>query len=276
MRGDNPPHFCSPFDQFRYPLTEKDLRKAGKKPGMKPITIMLVVSVCIHAAVLTLLTLMPWLFPRKIHAPVYPVTLITQAAPKPRVTKPKVTVTKKPTRKPPKKAKPKPKKPKPRKKVVHKKKPARKDVISEKRIQKKMETAIEELRKKAEAEEKPEVKEQKEPEVKEEVAQVAPKPSRAVIDLRLRTYYNTIWQRIKEEWILPPSLLEESEDQETVIVIKVQRDGGIVESWFEKKSGSLAYDESAMRAIKKANPLPPFPQELDEDFLEIGVRFHPE
>lgn len=276
MCGDNPPHFCSPFDQFRYPLTEKDLRKAGKKPGMKPITIMLVVSVCIHAAVLTLLTLMPWLFPRKIHAPVYPVTLITQAAPKPRVTKPKVTVTKKPTRKPPKKAKPKPKKPKPRKKVVHKKKPARKDVISEKRIQKKMETAIEELRKKAEAEEKPEVKEQKEPEVKEEVAQVAPKPSRAVIDLRLRTYYNTIWQRIKEEWILPPSLLEESEDQETVIVIKVQRDGGIVESWFEKKSGSLAYDESAMRAIKKANPLPPFPQELDEDFLEIGVRFHPE
>ena len=238
---------------------------------MKPITIMLIVSACIHLAVLTFLTVLPWFFPRKIHAPAYPVMLITQAAPKPRATKPKVTVTKKPTRKPPKKAKPKP-----RKKVVHKKKPARKDVISEKRIQRKIESAIEELRKKAEAEEKPEVKEQKEPKVKEEVAQVAPKPSRAVIDLKLRTYYNTIWQRIKEEWILPPSLLEESEDLETVIVIKVQRDGGIVESWFEKKSGSLAYDESAMRAIKKANPLPPFPQELDEDFLEIGVRFHPE
>jgi TonB family protein len=236
---------------------------------MKPITIMLIVSVSIHAAVLTMLTLLPWFSPRKIHAPVYPVTLVTQAAPKPKAPQPKTKVTKKPARKPPqKKKKPKPKKPKPRKEVVHKKKPVKKDVISEKRIQKKMETVIEELRKKAEAEEKPEVK--------EEVAQITPKPSRAVIDLKLRTYYNTIWHRIKEEWILPPSLLEEGEELETVIVIKVHRDGGIVESWFEKKSGSLAYDESAMRAIKKANPLPPFPQELEDDFLEIGVRFHPE
>jgi TonB family protein len=94
--------------------------------------------------------------------------------------------------------------------------------------------------------------------------------------MRLRAYYDLIWRRIKEEWILPGSLLEESEDQETVIVIKVRRDGGILESWYEKKSGSSMYDESAMRAIKKSNPLPPFPQELDEDSLEIGVRFHPE
>ena len=34
--------------------------------------------------------------------------------------------------------------------------------------------------------------------------------------------------------------------------------------------------DSLLRAIQKANPLPPFPEELDEDFLEIGIRFHPE
>jgi hypothetical protein len=48
--------------------------------------------------------------------PIYPVTLITQAAPRPRVTKAKVTVPKKPTPKRPKKVKEKPvtvKKPKP-------------------------------------------------------------------------------------------------------------------------------------------------------------------
>jgi colicin import membrane protein len=236
---------------------------------MKPITIMIIISVCIHVAVLTLLTLLPWFSPRKIHAPVYPVTLITQAPPK--APQAKTEVTKKPAQKPPEKLKEKPvtvKKPEPKKKVPPKKKPARDDVISEKRIQTKMESAIEELRKKVEVEEKPKVT--------EEVAQPSPKPSRAAIDMKLRNYYNTVWHRIKEEWILPPSLLEESQDLETVIVIKVQRDGGIVERWFEKKSGSPMYDESAMRAIQKANPLPAFPEELDEDFLEIGIRFHPE
>jgi hypothetical protein len=236
---------------------------------MKPITIMIIISFCIHVAVFTLLTLLPWFSSRKIQVPLYAVTLITQAPPK--TPQAKTEVMKKPAQKPPKKPKEKPvtvKKPKPKKKVPPKKKPARDDVISEKRIQAKMESAIEELRKKTEPEEKPKVT--------EETAQPSPKPSRAAIDMRLRTYYNTIWQRIKEEWILPPGLFEESPDLETVIVIKVQRDGGIMERWFEKKSGIPMYDESAMRAIQKANPLPPFPEELDEDFLEIGIRFHPE
>jgi outer membrane biosynthesis protein TonB len=235
---------------------------------------MLILSVCIHAAALILLTLFPWFSSRKIHVPIYPVTLITQAAPRPRVTKAEATVRKKPVRKPPKKVKEKPvtvkkpkPKPKPKKKVPPKKKVAKKDVISEKRVQKKIESRIERLRKKLEAEEKPEVK--------EEVAQVASKPSRAVIDMRLRTYYNSIWQRIKEEWILPESLLEEVRTV-PIIVIKIRRDGTILESWFEEKSGSSIYDGYAMRAIKKANPLPPFPQELEEEVLEIGIRFHPE
>lgn len=237
---------------------------------MKPITIMLILSACIHLAVLSLLAFLPWFYVKKIYAPIYQVALITQTAPEPKVTKPKVRVTKKPSRKPPEKVKKKPvkaRKPKPKEKVALRKKPIRKDIISEKRVRQKMESRIEKLREKVETEEKPVVT--------EKVTEIAPKPSRAVIDMRLRAYYNSIWQRIKEEWILPGSLLEEVEEI-PVIVIRLRRDGGIVESWFEKKSGSLMYDESAMRAIKKANPLPPFPQELDEEFLEIGIRFHPE
>jgi TonB family protein len=239
---------------------------------MKPITIMLMLSAFIHLAVLSLLAILPWFSARKIHVPIYPVTLITQAAPKPAPPKAKVTrkVAKKATKKL-KKVTKKPvraKKPKPKKKVVLKKKPARKDVISEKRVQRRMESALERLRKKVEVEEKPEAT--------KDVVQIAPKPSRAIIDMKLKKYYHSIWQRIQKEWILPPSLLEEIEGPETVIVIKVQRDGSILESWFEEKSGSSIYDESAMRAIKKADPLPPFPQELEEDVLEIGIRFHPE
>jgi len=237
---------------------------------MKPITIMLILSACIHLTVLSLLAFLPWFSIKKIYAPVYQVALITQVAPEPKATKPKVRVTKKPSQKPPKKVKKKPvkvKKPKPRKKVALRKKPVTKDIISEKRVRQKMESRIEKLREKVETEEKPVVT--------QKVTEIAPKPSRAVINMRLRAYYDSIWRRIKEEWILPGSLLEEIEEI-PVIVIKLRRDGSIVESWFEKKSGSLMYDESAMRAIKKANPLQPFPQELDEEFLEIGIRFHPE
>ncbi len=242
---------------------------------MKPITIMIIISVCIHVAVLTLLTLLPWFSPRRIHAPVYPVTLLTQAPLK--APQPKTEVTKKTAQKPPEKVKEKPvtvKKPEPKKKFPPRKKLAKEDVISEKRVQEKIESRIEELRKKAEAKEKPEVKEEIKPQVTEEVAQLSPKPSRAVIDMKLKTYYNTIWRRIEEQWIIPEGLMEEVREI-PIIVIKIQRDGSIMESWFEQKSGSSIYDESAIRAIKKANPLPPFPQELEEDFLEIGIRFHP-
>ena len=237
---------------------------------MKPITIMLILSALIHMATLSLLALSPWFSVRKIHVPIYPVTLITQAAPKPTPPQPKAEVAKKPTTKPVKKVTEKPvraKKPPPEKKVVLKKKPAPKDVISEKRVQQRMESAIERLRKKVETEEKPEVT--------KDVVKIAPKPSKAVIDMKLKKYYYSVWQRIQEEWILPPSLLEEIQDPETVIVIKVQRDGNILESWFEEKSGSSIYDESAMRAIKKANPLPPLPEGLEEDVMELGIRFNP-
>jgi TonB family protein len=234
---------------------------------------MLILSAFIHVATVSLLALSPWFSARKIHVPIYPVTLITQAAPQPTPPKSKAKVARKPTKKRIKKAtkvtkKPvRAKKPKPKKKVVVKKKPAREDVISEKRVHQRMESAIEKLRKKVKTEEKPEVT--------KDVVQTAPKPSRAVIDMKLKKYYHSVWQRIQEEWILPPSLLEEIEDPETVIVIKVQRNGNILESWFEEKSGSSMYDESAMRAIKKADPLPPLPEELAEDVLELGIRFNP-
>ncbi|TNF50181.1 energy transducer TonB, partial [bacterium] len=39
-------------------------------------------------------------------------------------------------------------------------------------------------------------------------------------------------------------------------------------------SGNIYYDQSALRAIRKASPLPPLPQDLDEESLEVGINFH--
>ncbi len=63
---------------------------------------------------------------------------------------------------------------------------------------------------------------------------------------------------------------------ETVIVLIIEKDGRIQKLWFEKKSGNELYDQMAMRAIKKAEPLPPIPNELNENTLEFGIRFFPD
>jgi TonB family protein len=65
-------------------------------------------------------------------------------------------------------------------------------------------------------------------------------------------------------------------DLETIIVIIIERDGKVKQMWFGKRSGNAPYDQSAMRAIKKAEPLPALLKELSENVLEAGIRFRPE
>lgn len=96
------------------------------------------------------------------------------------------------------------------------------------------------------------------------------------MDSRLSEYYGRIWAQIKEEWTLPENLPQEKADLETIIVVIIERDGKIQKSWFEKKSGNSLYDQMAMRAIKKAEPLPPIPKEFSDDTFEIGIRFYPD
>ena len=85
-----------------------------------------------------------------------------------------------------------------------------------------------------------------------------------------------IWAKIKEGWTPPENLAKGKTDLETIIVVVIERDGGIQKAWFEKKSGNALYDQMAMRALRKAEPLPPIPREFSDTTFEIGIRFHPE
>jgi TonB family protein len=150
-----------------------------------------------------------------------------------------------------------------------------------------LEEAIEEIRKKValdEIQKRVARREKKE----EQVAPVSPVAPLAPIvssaqrsvdrESVLNEYYSKIWSKIKEEWTIPENLLKEKEmvDIETIIDLIIDRDGKIQKSWFEKKSGNAIYDQSAMRALMKAAPFPPFPRELTEKTLEIGIRFFPD
>jgi colicin import membrane protein len=99
--------------------------------------------------------------------------------------------------------------------------------------------------------------------------------SSGFMSIKHKMYYNLIWQRIRSAWVLPEGALGGKKDLETVIAIRIAKDGRIEDIQFEKKSGHPQLDESALRAIKKADPLPPLPPGFEGDKFDVGVRFTP-
>ncbi len=80
-------------------------------------------------------------------------------------------------------------------------------------------------------------------------------------------YYSKITKEIWDQWT-PPSFGRK--DLEAIVSIKILKDGTTIVQKVEKSSGDRLFDRSALRALAKANPLPPPPNEM-----EIGVKFHP-
>jgi TonB family protein len=89
---------------------------------------------------------------------------------------------------------------------------------------------------------------------------------------RMNPYYAEIWSRIRGQWSLPQEILPKG-DVETVINATIMRNGAVVNVSFEKRSGNRYFDDSTVRAINKASPLPPLPSSIRGDSIEIGIRF---
>ncbi len=96
----------------------------------------------------------------------------------------------------------------------------------------------------------------------------------AQVGMARRLYYTEIWNAVRRQWVLPESL--KSQRLETVLVVVIRRDGKVLDLRVEKSSGNEVYDESARRAVRKAEPLPPFPAIYSPAQEEIGLRFRPE
>lgn len=95
-------------------------------------------------------------------------------------------------------------------------------------------------------------------------------------DEKMKEYYSRIWAKIKGAWTIPENLSKEVVDLEAILIVIIERDGTIRKWWFEKKSGHSAYDQTVVRAIMKADPLPPIPKDFSENTIEIGLRFSPD
>jgi TonB family protein len=100
-------------------------------------------------------------------------------------------------------------------------------------------------------------------------------PGATPANLRFNLYYQAIWNKIKAAWVLP-SYGSSRKQLEAIVILKIKKDGKILNIAFEKKSGDSSLDRSVIRAIKKADPLPPLPPGFKQNYLELGIRFMPE
>lgn len=83
----------------------------------------------------------------------------------------------------------------------------------------------------------------------------------------MASYTDMIIKEIHDQWFYPET---GDRNLETIVSVKILKDGTIKIMDMEKKSGSRIFDSSALKAIHNASPVtrPPFE-------MEIGIRFYP-
>lgn len=87
-----------------------------------------------------------------------------------------------------------------------------------------------------------------------------------------------IYQSEVERWIFGkwsyPVALSNQKDLEAVVELLVRANGLIEKTNFIKRSGNPVFDASVLKAIERANPLPPFPEGLRKSNEEFEINFN--
>ena len=91
--------------------------------------------------------------------------------------------------------------------------------------------------------------------------------------LAIRMYQMQVETWIKSHWSYPDALGNQK-NLEAVVLVKVKADGTVVETDFVKPSRNNIFDESVLKAIEKAKPLPPLPEGYDKSYEEIKINFN--
>ncbi|MCF8054514.1 MAG: TonB C-terminal domain-containing protein [Deltaproteobacteria bacterium] len=99
-------------------------------------------------------------------------------------------------------------------------------------------------------------------------------PSENEIQKLVSDYYAYVGYLVKSNWRVPLWISSLTE-AETVIILRIARDGALTYAAFEKSSGNHHIDESAMRAVRASVPFAPLPIWMRDDYLEIGIKFNP-
>ncbi|RLB20557.1 MAG: hypothetical protein DRG73_10020 [Deltaproteobacteria bacterium] len=86
-------------------------------------------------------------------------------------------------------------------------------------------------------------------------------------------YTKMIKEKIFNYWIYPLSAQQNLIQGGLLIVFRLGRDGILIDCNIEKSSGYKILDKHAIKAIRLANPFPPFPENITVQFLNIHASF---
>lgn len=90
-------------------------------------------------------------------------------------------------------------------------------------------------------------------------------------DFRFAYYLAAIRNKIGSHWVPPPGLDAQGRQIRATLYFRILRDGQVSLASVETTSGYAFYDQTAMRALISAEPLPPLPAGYTDQYL--GVHF---
>jgi colicin import membrane protein len=82
--------------------------------------------------------------------------------------------------------------------------------------------------------------------------------------------------QVERNWAFSQQLAGDGQTLQVSLVFKVMPGGEIADIRFTERSGNSYLDESAYRAIVKANPVSPHPTGIRTPYVTMGIRFTPE
>jgi colicin import membrane protein len=82
--------------------------------------------------------------------------------------------------------------------------------------------------------------------------------------------------QVERHWAFSQQLAGDNRSQQASLVFKVLPSGEITDIRFTQKSGNPYLDDSAYKAIVKANPVSPHPEGVNMPYVTVGLRFTPE
>ncbi len=90
-------------------------------------------------------------------------------------------------------------------------------------------------------------------------------------DFRFAYYLAALRNKIGSRWVPPPGMNPQGRPVRAVLYFRITRDGQITLAQVEASSGYAFFDQTALRALLSATPLPPLPAGFSDTYL--GVHF---